>query len=65
MVLAVAFTIFRSRFIKVDGRMRSGAACHGGQLDLERIRRVGRWMLDGVVERVLVELVRLWPAVVE
>ena len=65
MVLAVGFTIFGSRFIKVDDGVRSGPARHGRQLDLERIRGVGRWMLDGVIERVSVELVRLWLAVVE
>lgn len=45
--------------------MRSGTACHGRQLDLKRIRRVGRRLLEGVVERILVGLLRLWPAVVK
>jgi len=65
MVLAVGFTIFGSRFIKVDDGVRPGPARHRRQLDLERIRRVGSWMLNGVVERVSVELVRLRLAVVE
>lgn len=65
MVLAVTFAIFGSRFIEVDDGVCSGVACHGRELDLEGIRRVDRWMLDRVVERVLVGLVRMWPTVVK
>ena len=50
--------IFGSRFVEFDDEVCPGRTCHGRQLDLERIQRVGRRLLEGVVERVLVELTK-------